>query len=159
MPNSPPAAPTIATSRTTSGARVRVSPSAGSATLRSHTFPPFACLMANNRPSSATEMILSFHSATPRLSTPQQATSPAQALSVPGSNFQRNGPLAAAGTVDRRDGAPTIGNIHDAVLDDRGRFEIAELVAGAAAFEAAERDRERDLQVLDRIGVDLLEGG
>src|SRR6202035_2804018 len=93
MPNSPPAAPTIATSRTTSGASVSVSPSAGSATLRSHTFSPVALLMANSRPSSEIEMILSFHSATPRLSTPQQATSPAQALSVPGSNFQRKVPL------------------------------------------------------------------
>src|SRR3984893_17453879 len=90
MPNSPPAAPTIATSRTTRGASVSVSPKAGSATLRSHTFSPVALFSANNRPSSEIEMILSFHSATPRLSTPQQATSPAQALSVPGSNFKRN---------------------------------------------------------------------
>src|SRR6266699_6504816 len=93
MPNSPPAAPTIATSRTTSGASVSVSPSAGSATLRSQTFSPVALLMANSLPSSETEMTLSFHSATPRLLTPQQATSPAQALSVPGSNFQRNVPF------------------------------------------------------------------
>ena len=39
----------------------------------------------------------------------------------------------------------------------RGRFEIAELVAGAGALEAAERDGERELQVLDVVGVDLLE--
>src|ERR1700741_2908654 len=93
MPNSPPAGPTIARSRTTSGAIVSVSPSAGSATLRSQTFSPVALLIANSRPSSEIEMTLSFHSATPRLLTPQHATSPAQALAVPGSNFQRNVPF------------------------------------------------------------------
>ena len=36
------------------------------------------------------------------------------------------------------------------------RFEIAEGVA-PAALEAAERDREGELEVLDRVGVDLLE--
>jgi len=69
---------------------VRVSPSAGSATLRSHTFSPVALSIANSRPSSEMEMILSFHSATPRLLTPQQATSAAQARLVSGSNFQRS---------------------------------------------------------------------
>ena len=56
---------------------------------RSQTISPVALLMANMRPSSAIEMTLSFHSATPRLLTPQQATSPAHALSVFGSIFQR----------------------------------------------------------------------
>jgi hypothetical protein len=44
-------------------------------------------LSENSRPSSEIEMILSFHNATPRLLTPQHATSPAQARSVAGSNF------------------------------------------------------------------------
>jgi hypothetical protein len=70
-----------------SGATVMVSPRAGSAILRSHTTSPVALLIANMRPSSAMEMTLSFHSATPRLLTPQHATSPAQARSVPGSIF------------------------------------------------------------------------
>jgi hypothetical protein len=87
MPNSPPAAPTIAVSRITSGAAVIVSPSAGSAILRSQMTSPVTLLIENMRPSSEIEMILSFHSATPRLLTPQQATSPAQLRSVPGSIF------------------------------------------------------------------------
>ena len=77
----------MAMSRMTSGASVSVSATAGSATLRSQTISPVALLSENSRPSSEIEMILSFHSATPRLLTPQQATSPAQARSVPGSNF------------------------------------------------------------------------
>jgi len=72
---------------------VSVSPKAGSAILRSHTFSPVALLSANSRPSSEIEITLSFHSATPRLLTPQQATSPAQALSIAGSNFQRKVPF------------------------------------------------------------------
>ena len=74
-------------SRITSGASVSVSAIAGSATLRSHTISPVALLRENSRPSREIEITLSFHSATPRLLTPQQATSPAQARSVPGSNF------------------------------------------------------------------------
>src|SRR5436853_486093 len=93
MPNSPPAVPTMATSRTIKGASVKVSAIAGSAILRSHAFSPVALSIANSRPSSEIEMTLSFQSATPRLLTPQQATSPAQALLVPGSNFQRNVPF------------------------------------------------------------------
>src|SRR6266446_9351851 len=93
IPYSPPAEPTIAMSRTTSGASVKVSAIAGSAILRSQTFSPVALLMANSRPSSEIEITLSFHSATPRLLTPQQATSPAQALLVSGSNFHRNTPF------------------------------------------------------------------
>src|SRR5712691_8472057 len=93
MPYSPPADPTIATSRTTSGASVSVSPIAGSAILRSHIFSPVALLSANRRPSREIEMTLSFQSATPRLLTPQQATSPAHALLVSGSNFHRNTPF------------------------------------------------------------------
>src|SRR5438094_950049 len=93
MPYSPPAEPVIATSRTISGAAVSVSARAGSALRRSHTFSPVALLIANRRPSSEIEITLSFHKATPRLLTPQQATSPAQDLSVCGSNFQRNVPF------------------------------------------------------------------
>ena len=156
MPNSPPAAPTIARSRITSGAIVSVSPIAGSATLRSHTISPVALLMAISRPSRVTEITLSFHSATPRLLTPQQATSPAQARSVPGSIFHLNDAAPAAAHVDRVDRAPAVGDVHHAVLDDRRALQIAELVA-AAALEAAERDAERQLEVLDVVGVDVLE--
>ena len=77
----------MARSRTISGAMVSVSPSAGSAILRSQATSPVFLSIANMRPSSAMEITLSFHSATPRLLTPQQATSPAQARSVPGSIF------------------------------------------------------------------------
>ena len=114
---------------------------AGSAILRSHTFSPVALLMANSRPSSEIEITLSFHSATPRLLTPQQATSPAQALSVCGIELPAEHALLAAGHVDGIDRAPAVGDIHDAVLDDRSRFQVAELVAGAGALEAAERRR------------------
>jgi hypothetical protein len=93
MPNSPPADPMMARSRTTSGASVTVSPSAGSATLRSHIASPVARLSAKMRPSRAIEMTLSFHNATPRLLTPQHATSPAQARSTPGSNFHLISPF------------------------------------------------------------------
>ena len=77
---------------------VSVSPSAGSAILRSHIVSPVALLIANMRPSSAIEITLSFHSATPRLLTPQQATSPAQARSVPGSIFHLMVPFLPAVT-------------------------------------------------------------
>jgi hypothetical protein len=66
MPNSPPAVPTIAMSRMTSGA-MGTSAFTGSAIFRSHTTSPVALLMANMRPSRAIEITLSFHSATPRL--------------------------------------------------------------------------------------------
>jgi len=80
-------------SRTTSGASVSVSPMPGSATLRSHAISPVALLRENMRPSSAIEITLSFHSATPRLLTPQHATSPAQARSTAGSNFHLIAPF------------------------------------------------------------------
>jgi hypothetical protein len=67
----------------TSGAMVSVSPNAGSVILRSQATSPVALLIENMRPSRETEMTLSFHSATPRLLMPQQATSPAQARSMP----------------------------------------------------------------------------
>ena len=66
--------------------------------------------------------------------------------------------LLAGGDVDRIDRAPAVRHVHDAVLDQRRRFEVAERIA-SAALEAAERHRERQLQVLDGIGVDLLERG
>src|SRR5262249_35549128 len=47
----------------------------------------------------------------------------------------------AAGSVDRIDRAPAVGDVDDAVLDQRRALEIAELVT-AAALEAAERDGE-----------------
>ena len=75
---------------------VSVSPIAGSAILRSHTTSPVALLIANMRPSSEIEMTLSFHRPTPRLLTPQQATSPAQARSVPGSIFHLMVPFLPA---------------------------------------------------------------
>src|SRR5262249_17412270 len=59
--------------------------------------------------------------------------------------------------VDGIDRAPAVRHIHDAVFDDGGRFQIARLVARAGAFHAAERDTERDFEVLRRIGVDLVE--
>ena len=108
------------------------------------------------RPSSEIEMILSFHNATPRLLTPQQATSPAQARSVPGSNFHLISAFLAAGDVDGIDRAPAVGHVHHAVFDDRGGLQIAVLVA-AAALKAAERHGECQPEVLDVLGVDLLE--
>jgi len=45
------------------------------------------------------------------------------------------------------------------IFDQRGRFEIAEFIARARAFEAAEGDGECKLQVFGRIGVDFLECG
>jgi hypothetical protein len=72
------------------------SPIAASAILRSHTTSPVCLLISNMRPSRAIEMTLSFHSATPRLSTPQHATSPAQARSVPRSIFHLMTPFLPA---------------------------------------------------------------
>src|SRR5579871_3926985 len=58
--------------------------------------------------------------------------------------------------VDCVDRAPAVRHIHDAVLDDRRRFQVTEGVA-SAALEARERHREHRLQVFDGLGVDLLE--
>jgi hypothetical protein len=82
----------------TSGAMVSVSPIAGSAILRSQVTSPVALLIENMRPSSEIEITLSFHSATPRLLMPQQATSAAQARSMPGSIFHLMVPLRPAET-------------------------------------------------------------
>src|SRR5689334_15140630 len=57
------------------------------------------------------------------------------------------------------DDTPAVGDVHDAVLDDRGRLEIAGLVARAGALDAIERDTEHRLQVLHRVEIDLLELG
>src|SRR5262249_33510998 len=54
------------------------------------------------------------------------------------------------------DRAPAVRDVDDAVLHDRSGFQIAELVA-AGPLDAAERDREREPEVLDRIDIDLLE--
>ena len=110
------------------------------------------------RPSSAIEITLSFHSATPRLLTPQQATSPAQARSTPGSNFHLIVALLAAGHVDRVDRAPTVGDVHHAVVDQGRGFEIA-LGVAAARLQSAEPDREGEPQLANGIGIDFLERG
>src|SRR5215471_12122160 len=101
MPNSPPALPTIATSRTTSGASVTVSAMAGI-------------------------------------------------------EFPLDHALLATGNVDRVHRAPAVRDKHHAVLDQRGRFEIAEFVT-AAALVTAERDTEQRFEVLDGLGIDLFE--
>src|SRR6185295_5941167 len=59
------------------------------------------------------------------------------------------GALLSARHIDGVDRAPAVGHVHDAVLDDRRAFQVAVLVAGASAFDAAERDTERDLEILD----------
>src|SRR5207249_4388969 len=53
-----------------------------------------------------------------------------------------DGTLLAARDVDGIDRAPAVGHIHDAVLNDRGGLQIAVLVAGAGALDAAQRDAE-----------------
>ena len=75
-----------------------------------------------------------------------------------GIEFPLDHAFLAAGNIDGVDRTPAIGDVHHAVLDDGRGFEVTELVA-AAALEFAERDGEDRLQVLDRIGVDLLELG
>src|SRR3984885_7191398 len=62
--------------------------------------------------------------------------------------------LGAARNVDGVDAAPAVGDIHHAVLDDRRALEVAEGVA-AAALQTAERDGEDELEVFDRIAIDL----
>ena len=73
-----------------------------------------------------------------------------------GIHLPLDGALLAGGDVDGIDRAPAVRHIHDAVLDERRRFQIAERVA-AAALEPAQRHREGELHVLDGVGVDLLE--
>ena len=59
----------------------------------------------------------------------------------------------AGANVDLVDHAPAVGDVHEAVLDQRGRLQA--LVAGAAA----ERHRELELQILDVRLVDRVQGG
>ncbi len=75
-----------------------------------------------------------------------------------GIHLPLDGALLAAGDVDRIDRAPTVRHIDDAVFHDGGRLEIAVGVT-AAALEPAQRYCERGLEVLDGVGVDLLERG
>src|SRR3984893_12576675 len=150
MPNSPPAVPTMARSRMISGAMVSVSPRAGSAIMRSQATSPCALRMANMRPSSAIEITLSFHSATPRLLTPQQATSPRPGAIYAGGHLPFDDALLSCGDIDRIDRVPAIGHVHDAVLDQRGRFQVAVGVA-AAVMESTQRHREHRFEVLDGI--------
>ena len=63
--------------------------------------------------------------------------------------------LTAVG-VDLVDGAPAVGDVHEAVLDD-GRALKAAVRPDAAALDAAERYGPSNLQVLDVAGVDLVE--
>ena len=65
-------------------------------------------------------------------------------------------PFLAAGDVDGVDRAPAVGHVHHAVFDDRGGLQVAVLVA-AAALIAAERHGECHPEILDVLGVDLLE--
>src|SRR6266436_6169116 len=64
--------------------------------------------------------------------------------------------LLAGSDIDRINRTPPVRHVHDAVLDDRGCFEVAEGIA-PAALESAERNREHRLEVFDGVGVDLLE--
>src|ERR1700684_3146681 len=141
MPNSPSAVPTMARARTPGGAIVSTSAIAGSAILRSQATSPVALSIANMRPSKAIEITLSFHSATPRLLTPQQATSPAQARSVPGSIFHLMTPFLPFEHSVHITGPPAFGRIEDAFLNQGCSFEIPDRIA-PAALEAAQRDRE-----------------
>jgi hypothetical protein len=53
------------------------------------------------------------------------------------------------------DFAQAVRHAHDAVRDQRGRFQVAVGVA-AAVLESPQRHREHRLEVLDGVGVDLL---
>jgi len=136
-----------------------VSAMPGSAILRCHTSSPVALLSANMRPSSEIEMILSFHSATPRLL--DAAAGPRRPR-----RRGRSRDRTAIGTWPscrwsyrwhRRGPHPSVTYITP-VLDDRGRFERGVLVDLAAGFGAGERGRERELQIFDVAGVDVFQG-
>ena len=64
--------------------------------------------------------------------------------------------LFPGGKVDRIDRAPAVRHVHDVVLDDRGRFQIAEGIA-PTALETAQRHRVGEAHVLDACDVDLFE--
>ncbi len=64
--------------------------------------------------------------------------------------------LLAGCEIDRVHRAPAIRHVHDAVLDERGSFEVAMGVA-PATLQSAETDREGEPQVLRRAGVDLIQ--
>jgi hypothetical protein len=64
--------------------------------------------------------------------------------------------LFSGGKVDRIDRAPAVRHVHDSVLDDRGRLQIAEGIA-TAALETAQRHGINEAHVLDAGGVDLFE--
>src|SRR5262249_49774803 len=73
-----------------------------------------------------------------------------------GVHLPLDGALLAGGEVDGIDRAPAVPHIHDAVCDEGGRFQVTRGIA-PAALETAQRYRERRLEVLDGIGVDVLE--
>src|SRR5438445_3666547 len=54
--------------------------------------------------------------------------------------------------------APSVGDIHETVLDDRRAFQAA-MGPDAAAFDAAKVHRPCDLKVLNIVPVDMLECG
>ena len=154
MPYSAPATPVIAMFFTIKGAPVIDSPLSGSATVRCQVICPVCLLVAISRPSSVCEMIWSPHSATPRLSTPQQAMAPAQSRSVFGSIFQTS--TLPAVRVDLVDRAPAIGDVEKPVLGNRRALQAA-MRPDPAALDAAEMQGPGDLKVLDVVAVDRLQ--
>ena len=125
MPNSPPAVPTIAISRTISGASVIVSAIAGIGDLA------LPHLLAGR-------FVEGEHAAVERdrndLVLPERDAAVVDAaagdVAGPGAVDLRIEPPSeraplAAGHVDGVDAAPAVGDVHDAVFDDRRRFEVA----------------------------------
>jgi hypothetical protein len=84
---------------------------------------------------------------------PQRNTAVAVGLLLPRVHLPKDAPGGAGAHVDLVHHAPDVGDIHHAVLDQRGRFDI--FVAGGAA----ERDREGELEILHVRLVDDLERG
>ncbi len=72
-----------------------------------------------------------------------------------GVHLPQQGPLPAM-RIQLVDRAPTVGDVHEAVLDDRRALEAA-MRPDAAALEAAELHRPGDLHALDVARVDLIE--
>src|ERR1700722_11433266 len=64
-------------------------------------------------------------------------------------------PAMRINLVDR---TPAVGNVHEAVFNDRRALKAA-MRPNAAALDAAELHRPRDLQAFDIARVDLIEGG
>ena len=156
MPNSPPAVPTIARSRMTSGAMVMTSAIAGSAILRSHTTSPVCLVDREHAPveGDRDHLVLPQGDAAVVDAAARHVTGPGAVGA--GVHLPLDDALFAGAEIDRIDRSPAVRHVHDAVLDDRRRFEIAERVT-PAALEPAQRHREGRFQVLHRVGVDFLE--